>query len=548
MPLQVGQTILNKYRIEKMLGEGGFGYVYEATDLSLQRRVAIKELKAELASDKNALARFVNEAMAIAQLNNPYIVTVFSREQEGDHHYMILEFMDGGSLASLIAKRRRLSPAEAAKITQAVCDGLAAAHRMGIVHRDIKPANVLLTRDGSAAKLSDFGIAHVPASVTGQTNMTRTGMAMGTPWYMSPEQARGERVDARSDLYSVGVMLYEMLAGYMYLDFTSDFFGDLEKLKTAPPRPMPQGTPSALQQIILRALAKDPAQRFQSAEEMSAALQGFITPGATIAIPRTTAPSRRVRPPTPAQPASPLLIAGTAAVVVLILLLGVLAAVRLSNSQSAQIVAVTNPSATPMAQAGRSPTTDLQTLVAQSILATQNAQKAADSTLAAQVAASLTAAAPTITPTPTPTLPPTATPTQTPTAAPTPTLTPIPAFTFIGFRPDPENPHPGDNIVFVAMFNNTLGSVHQIKWRAEIMDSDGSNPSWNKLYFTTKPLYSDVPPGSHELRTDPPWKISKSSGTRHFMLRFVELDANNQIMSVFKTPAGQVDFPLTLAP
>ncbi len=547
MPLQVGQTLLNKYRIERMLGEGGFGYVYEATDLTLQRRVAIKELKAELASQPEAFNRFVNEAVAIANLRNPYIVTMLNREQDGNHHYMIMEYMDGGSLGGLLAKRRILSPGEAAKIAKAVCDGLTTAHRAGIVHRDIKSANILMSRDGQTVKVSDFGIAHVPSAITGQANLTRTGTAMGTPWYMSPEQARGERVDARSDLYAVGVMLYEMLAGYMYLDFTSDFFGDLEKLTTTPPRPLPPNVPQGLQQIIAKALTKDPAQRFQSAEEMSAALQAFITPGATITVPRTPM-SSRVRPTAPAQRTNPLLIAGAAAIIVLVLLLVGLIVIRLSTQQPAQVAAIGNASVTPVPQATLSPTADVQMLVAQSMLATQTAQKAADSALAAQVAASLTASAPTVTRTPTPTLPPTATPTQTPTATPTPTLTPIPAFTFTGFRPDPANPHPGDGIVFVAIFNNTLGSVRQIKWRVEIMDLDAGNPSWNKLYFVTKALYSDVQPGSQEVRSDPPWSISKNAGIRRFMVRFVELDANNQIMSIFKTPSGQVDFPLTLAP
>lgn len=147
MPLQRGQTLLGKYHIQRVLGEGGFGYVYQAID-NLQRPVAIKELRSELASDANALRRFQNEAIAIAKLNNPHIVTVWGMEEEGAQRYIVLEFMDGGSLADLLSKRGKLTPSEAALIAQAVCEGLVAAHQLDIVHRDIKPANILMSRDG----------------------------------------------------------------------------------------------------------------------------------------------------------------------------------------------------------------------------------------------------------------------------------------------------------------------------------------------------------------------------------------------------------------
>lgn len=438
MPLQPGQTLLGKYHIQRVLGEGGFGCVYQAID-NLQRPVAIKELRSELASDDDALRRFQNEAIAIAKLNNPHIVTVWGMEEEGTRRYLVLEFMDGGSLADLLSKRGKVTAGEAALIAQAVCDGLCAAHQLGIVHRDIKPANILLSRDGKYIKISDFGIAHVPASVSNVTNVTRLGTAMGTPWYMSPEQARGQKVDARSDLYSVGVMLYEMVAGYRYLDFTGDFLGDLEKLKTEPPRALPLHVPPGLQQIITRALAKDPAQRYQSAEEMSAALKAFTTPGATVAIP-TTPVSKRVSPSGAASVMRGNLLVWVGAVVVGLLIIGVIglfAAGTFKPTQPGAIsaalavtsVAVNAPMVTPA---------DAQTEIARVIFATQTMQaestRVMESTVAARVAASLTAAAPTTTPTPTPTLPPTNTPIPTPTSTTTPTPPPSPTRGLVGIQ------------------------------------------------------------------------------------------------------------------
>jgi len=459
MALEVGQTLLGKYKIERVLGEGGFGCVYQATD-NLQRLVAIKELRTELASDANALRRFQNEAIAIAKLNNPHIVTVWGMEQDGSHHYIVLEFMDGGSLANLLAQRGKLTPGEAAMIARAVCDGLAAAHQLNIVHRDIKPANILLSRDGQAIKISDFGIAHVPASVSNVTNVTRLGTAMGTPWYMSPEQARGQKVDARSDLYSVGVMLYEMVAGYMYLDFTSDFLSDLEKLKTDPPRPLPSNIPAGLQQIITRALAKDPAQRYQSAEEMSAALQAFITPGATIAIPTT--PSRKpIAVPKPAPSRSPLAFVGAAVLGLLaIAVIGLfVAGVFRSESPSHLALAPTGTGVAVNVSLQATPS-EMQTEIARAIFATQTAQAEAtrvmESTVAARVAATLTAAAPTATRTATPTL----TPTETPRPTATPTVTPTPP------------PSPTRGLVGIQLINPPNGTAFRtenpwitLEWR-----------------------------------------------------------------------------------
>ncbi len=478
MPLQEGTVLLNKYHIDRMLGEGGFGCVYAATERRLNMRVAIKELRAELAGHREMLERFVNEARAIAALNNPHIVRVLSYDQEETHHYIILEFMDGGSLTDLIKKRGRLMPAEAAWITQAVCDGLAAAHRMGIVHRDIKPANILLMKDGQTVKISDFGIAHVPQEVAGREGLTRTGMTMGTAWHMAPEQARGRKVDARGDLYSVGVMLYEMVAGYKYLEFTSDFLADVEKLKTEPPRALPDDVPTGLRQIIAKALTKDPDQRYQSAEEMSADLSAFIQPGGAVFIPTSDRGRAVVRPaadePTglwqtiskavaqdpsqrrqsaedksaplrgrsaarPLSNARRLLFGGIALVLVVGALFGIALIGNANRAASPALVPsalpvaaqLTAPSAsgalTPVAptaaQPTQAPTVDM-TVVFATASANAEATQIVARAMESSIAATLTAVAPTATRTPTST--PIPSPSATASRTPLPTATPVP--------------------------------------------------------------------------------------------------------------------------
>lgn len=426
MPLQTNQVLLNKYRIERLIGEGGFGYVYEATDLNLNRRVAIKELKTELASNPEMLGRFVSEARAVANLNDPHIVQVLDYHKEADHHYIIMEYMDGGSLAGLLSKRGSLTPGEAALIAKAISDGLATVHRQGIVHRDLKPSNILLARDGQIVKISDFGIAHVPQSVSGIGNLTRIGTAMGTVWYMSPEQARGERVDGRSDIYSLGTILYEMVAGYTYLNFSSDFLRDLDTLKTTPPRPLPAAVPQGLQRIISKAIAIDPAQRYQKAEDLSADLQAFVTPGATIAVPRTD-PGSRIPPPISpvpprAKPPMPLLAVGALVGVVVLCLLAFVAYKIINPDQPTTRPPVSQPTAIAGVPQPTAPLADL-TAVWQGVAATATANARAtqvlETVVAARVIASLTAGAPTLTPSPTGMrLAPTSTPTPVPTIPP----------------------------------------------------------------------------------------------------------------------------------
>jgi len=313
MPLAIGSLLLGKYQTEQLLGEGGFGYVYRATDQRLRRTIAIKELKPEASQDKQALQRFLLEAQAAANLNHPNIITIHDLEIQDGRYFIIMEFMAGGSLNSLLQQQpdERLSPPRAVDIIAAICDGLAAVHDLRIVHRDIKPSNILFTADGRP-KLTDFGIAHVPTGITGQASLTKSWLPLGTVVYMAPEQARGERVvDGRADLYALGAVLYEAILGCRYLDFDPE--NQLRNMQLIiheppiPPRSVDGTISRPLEQAILRALAKEPARRYQTAEEMGTALvslppRALVTGGHPITPPQ---PAPEARPPTPKRPVTP---------------------------------------------------------------------------------------------------------------------------------------------------------------------------------------------------------------------------------------------------
>jgi len=215
MPLNPNQQLF-EYRIVRILGRGAFGTVYLAHDTFLDRPVAIKELTITAQTDEVAFNRFIQEARATGNLNHPHIVTAYALKVVEPEVYLVMEYLSKGSLRTLLEKRGLLPVEEAVRIAADVCEGLAAAHARGIIHRDVKPENVLLTEDGRA-KISDFGIARVPQAMGGYT-MTKTGFQPGTLPYMSPEQVRGQRVDERSDVYGMGVVLYEMLTGRHYVD------------------------------------------------------------------------------------------------------------------------------------------------------------------------------------------------------------------------------------------------------------------------------------------------------------------------------------------
>jgi serine/threonine-protein kinase len=277
------------YQIVEKLGEGGMGVVYRAVDLSLDRVVALKALSAELAQHPELEQRFRAEARAQASLNHVNLATLYAFLVEGGSAWMVMEFIEGETFASMIQRRGPIPSQEALPLFRQALLGLGYAHRMGVVHRDIKPGNIMLNREG-IVKVMDFGLA----KVLGNRGMTRTGAQMGTAWYMSPEQVRNQGVDIRSDIYALGVTLYEMLAGRVPFESDSDYEVMTAHVNTPPPPPtqfypyIPQGVVNA----VLTALAKDPNARFQTTEQFGAALEdpeGYVWTPAAVAIPGVAA-------------------------------------------------------------------------------------------------------------------------------------------------------------------------------------------------------------------------------------------------------------------
>jgi serine/threonine protein kinase/tetratricopeptide (TPR) repeat protein len=264
----IGKTI-SHYKIIEKLGEGGMGVVYKAEDTNLRRTVALKFLPPELARDSAAKARFIQEAQAASALDHPNICTIHEIAETGDGHLFIsMTFYDGETLRDRIS-RGPIPPQEAVRIASQVAQGLAKAHESGIVHRDIKPANIIVTRDGTA-KILDFGLA----KLAGRTRLTTTPGAMGTVAYMSPEQALGKSTDHRSDIWSLGVVLYEMLAGRPPFDNVHDqaiIYGILHEDQVALTEVQPR-LPMKLQIITQKALKKETSERYQSVKELFADL------------------------------------------------------------------------------------------------------------------------------------------------------------------------------------------------------------------------------------------------------------------------------------
>jgi eukaryotic-like serine/threonine-protein kinase len=271
-----------RYELDGIVGRGGMAEVFRARDIRLDRIVAVKTLRDDLARDQTFQARFRREAQSAASLNHPSIVAVYDTGEDMVGHtpvpYIVMEYVDGRTLRDLLRDDRRLLPERALEITDGVLRALDYSHRNGIVHRDIKPGNVMLTRTGDV-KVMDFGIARAVSDA--QATMTQTAQVIGTAQYLSPEQARGERVDARSDLYSTGCLLYELLTGRP--PFTGDSpvaiaYQHVRENPVPPSRVDPE-IPAWADSIVLKAMAKDPGDRYQSAGEMrndiQRALQGM---------------------------------------------------------------------------------------------------------------------------------------------------------------------------------------------------------------------------------------------------------------------------------
>jgi len=278
-----GELLGGRYRIGRLLGAGGMGAVYEATREDLgQMRVAVKVLHASLAADQNLVARFRREAETVGAVNHPNIVRILDFQAGGDEPaFLVMEFLDGVSLRQELTRHGRFSAARTVFIASQMLAALAAVHRAQVIHRDIKPENIVLTSMsglGDIVKVLDFGVAKVLNAAPGDT-LTQVGMVLGTPTYMAPEHARGAAIDPRSDLYSVAAIMYEALAGHA--PFTGDNYNALLFA-------IQQGTPTALPelrsdlepelvQVIMRAMAPDADHRFQTAEEMAAALAPWLT-------------------------------------------------------------------------------------------------------------------------------------------------------------------------------------------------------------------------------------------------------------------------------
>jgi eukaryotic-like serine/threonine-protein kinase len=271
--MAASDTLINtlfdgRYRILRRLGRGGMADVYLAEDEELGRRVAVKILNERHAADEQFVERFRREATNAAGLSHPNIVSIYDRGEAEGTYYIAMEYLEGSTLKDIVGRRGPLPVGEAIGFTRDILGALKVAHRKGIVHRDIKPHNVMCDADGRV-KVTDFGIARA-----GTSQMTEAGSIIGTAQYLSPEQARGGVIDARSDLYSVGVVLYELLTGTV--PFTGDTTVEIamKHLSTVPEPPSARRPelPQALDQIVLRALAKDPDERYQTAEEMDAEL------------------------------------------------------------------------------------------------------------------------------------------------------------------------------------------------------------------------------------------------------------------------------------
>lgn len=302
-----------RYQILETLGRGGMATVHRARDTQLQRDVALKVMRPDLAEDPIFEARFVNEARNAASISHPNVVTVLDFGTDGPGPYLVMELVDGGDLARVLAADGPLPPQRAAAIAAEVATALQAAHARGIVHRDVKPGNILLAADGHP-RVADFGIARA----TGEQSLTGTGTSLGSVDYFSPEQARGEAATAASDIYALGVVLYEMLTGSRPFVGETAYAVAVARIDAAPPDPRAarRSIPKPVAAVVQRAMATDPVGRYPSAGDMAAALQTWLSRRTAKAAPAarataavlaadadpatiTAADSRPARPSTP---------------------------------------------------------------------------------------------------------------------------------------------------------------------------------------------------------------------------------------------------------
>jgi eukaryotic-like serine/threonine-protein kinase len=269
MNFSIGESIGRRYRILELLGNGVHGTVYKVLDTRLQRLVALKVLHSAL----NAEARqaFLREAVTLVRLKHPNIVQVYDADQSETVVYQVFEYIEGRTLGQIVADTKPLDPAYAIEIVRQVGTGLGYAHLHGVIHRDVKPSNILISNDGRVL-LADFGLA----IAAGAPTLTQTGTIAGTPAYMSPEQVMGKPVDARSDIFSLGVVLFELLTGRkpFSAESTAKLFSKIVEEEPASPGQIDASIPSSINEIVLKSLAKEPGQRFQTTDDFLRALAG----------------------------------------------------------------------------------------------------------------------------------------------------------------------------------------------------------------------------------------------------------------------------------
>jgi serine/threonine-protein kinase len=358
-------VLAERYQLDRSLGNGGMGEVFEATDLTLHRNVAVKLLSPSLVQDEPARARFLREARALAQVNSPHVVVVYDAGEDDDRPYLVMELVEGTTLEQELKRAGRLEPARAVAIATDIASGLASAHEQGIVHRDVKPSNVFLT-PSDAAKIGDFGIARLERP---DATLTLTGQTFGSPPYVAPEQATGGTVDARADLYSLGCVLFQMLVG------RRPFSGDdpvslvYQHVHTTPPRvdSLHPEVPVALGDLVAGLMSKDPDDRPDSAEEVQRALESVptepvatATATATVPVTATAVLPRRAQTERRRKPWWPL-VAGIVGVVVLLALTA--AAILARGDPTAAASSPSRPASTapssPPASASSSPSASL---------------------------------------------------------------------------------------------------------------------------------------------------------------------------------------------
>ncbi len=304
----IGKIFDDRYRINRVIGTGGMAVVYEATDLSTDKRVAVKMLRESISDNTQALRRFINESKAVAMLNHSNIVKIVDVSVKTDHKFIVMEYIKGITLRDYMNKKVKLGWQEATAFIAQILRALDHAHMKGVIHRDIKPQNIMVM-EGGVIKVADFGIAKIPNAET----VTMVDHAVGTIYYISPEQAKGKKIDARSDLYSLGVMFYEMVTGELPF-MAENSYAIMHKHINEAPRPPKEHVPQlplGVEQIILCAMEKDAAKRYQSASQMHRHILRIQqdptlifqkqtpprTPTAEVAITRTTEPADKYETP-----------------------------------------------------------------------------------------------------------------------------------------------------------------------------------------------------------------------------------------------------------